>query len=115
MRKFLFCQFAGTYVFTPAARNETFRKHVKDWQKAGAVAEWKAKVCKVDGQKPGQIEETGDHERFVGVPGMSALPNLLHSQMMLQAGEHSLQIHTECRVAHVQPIKDERIVRLFVR
>ncbi|HET6566314.1 MAG TPA: FAD-dependent oxidoreductase [Xanthomonadales bacterium] len=59
----------GAQYFT--AHSTEFRKAVQDWQERGLVSPWQARIAVIDenGLRPGG-ENT---ERFIGIPGMSAL------------------------------------------
>jgi photolyase PhrII len=72
----------GAQYFT--ARDPRFRRRVVSWQRRGLVAPWSGRFGAVG---DGVIEPVGaTDERFVGVPGMSAIGRSLAEELQVQAG-----------------------------
>lgn len=63
----------GAQYFT--ADNPVFRRAVDAWCESGQVARWSARIAKIG--PDGIVASPDERERFVGVPGMSALGRLL--------------------------------------
>ncbi len=59
----------GAQYFT--VRDRDFRRAVDSWRRDGVVERWRGRIAVLEGG--GRRAEAGDAERFVGIPGMSAL------------------------------------------
>jgi predicted NAD/FAD-dependent oxidoreductase len=59
----------GAQYFT--ARDPRFRDQVREWQRQGLAAQWRARIGVANDGPP--VAGTDDVERWVGVPGMNAL------------------------------------------
>lgn len=80
----------GAQYFT--ATSERFKKEVADWRKVEWVVPWESKLVSLDG---GISSPAGRNEqRYVAVPGMSALGKQL---------AHGLDVRTEQRVVALEP------------
>ncbi len=75
----------GAQYFT--ARDERFRRYVMAWRERGVVAEWEGRIATV---APGRLieppERKNETQRFVGVPGMSAVCRHLASDINVETG-----------------------------
>lgn len=72
----------GAQYFT--ARDPGFRAEVARWQQAGVAALWSPRIVVIDAHG---VREAGERtERFVGVPGMTALARLLAGNLRVQTG-----------------------------
>ncbi|MDX2035730.1 MAG: FAD-dependent oxidoreductase [Isosphaeraceae bacterium] len=78
----------GAQYFT--ARHPTFRRAVEAWVEQGVVADWAGRIVRLD---RGTATDCSPQRRFVGVPGMSALPGRLAID---------LAIRRETRVARLE-------------
>ena len=67
----------GAQYFT--ARSASFCQSVHEWQKQGLVASWNGKLAVID--EHGLREAGQDTERFIGIPGMSAVCRGLSEQI----------------------------------
>ncbi len=72
----------GAQYFT--ARGESFRRHLQAWIEEGCVARWSARIVKLDDS--GMISESEAAERFVAVPGASALAGYLAKDVNVRTG-----------------------------
>jgi photolyase PhrII len=72
----------GAQYFT--ARDPRFRRRVLSWAERGIVAQWEGRFGAFDGQHFEAVG--GDHERWVGVPGMSAIGRDLADELDLRLG-----------------------------
>jgi predicted NAD/FAD-dependent oxidoreductase len=79
----------GAQYFT--CRDPAFAKLVSDWLHRGIVAPWDAPVVALGGGSCGKAR--GESERYVGVPGMSALARDL---------AHDLDVFCEQRIERVE-------------
>ncbi len=72
----------GAQYFT--ARDRRFRRYVTSWVEDGVAAPWDGRIATVE---DGRVElKESDHERFVGVPGMSAVARHLASGLDVAPG-----------------------------
>ena len=69
----------GAQYFT--ARNPLFRRYVDSWIERGVVAEWGGRI--VDLENP---DKAVKGNRFVGIPGMSALAKHLAASIDVRLG-----------------------------
>lgn len=67
----------GAQYFT--VRDELFRSQVEDWVQDGTVARWQGRIGTLTNGRVGDTQ--GTTERWVGVPGMSALGRALASDL----------------------------------
>ena len=81
----------GAQYFT--ARDERFRRIVDAWIEEGVAQSWDGRIGVL---KNGAVKSTrGTTERFVGVPGMSAMTRHLASSVEIVAGVRVGEIHRE--------------------
>lgn len=72
----------GAQYFTVA--DPTFRTTVDRWLQQGTVAAWSGRVVAID--RPGVVSPSTPRERFVGVPGMSAIAGSLAQSLDVRCG-----------------------------
>jgi photolyase PhrII len=72
----------GAQYFT--ARSESFRRHLQAWLEEGRVARWSARIVKLN--HSGMVTESEAAERFVAVPGASALARHLATDLDVRTG-----------------------------
>ena len=77
------------------AKTPAFRQQTEAWIAAGIVAEWNARIVAIDGKDK---KESDELRRYVGVPGMNALPE----QLAEEATNAGAQITTGVRVASLK-------------
>ena len=84
----------GAQYFT--ARNSAFQRAVGAWRERGLVKPWRGRIGRVGNDR---IEPSDDkQERFVGVPGMSAVGKRLAAD---------LTVHADIRVAPPRRVNDQ--------
>ena len=79
----------GAQYFT--VRDPGFETVVRTWQNEGTVAPWLGRIVSISDN--GQVAESKGTTRFVGVPGMNAVPQALAT---------GLAVHSECNVQGLQ-------------
>ncbi|QIB50890.1 NAD(P)/FAD-dependent oxidoreductase [Pseudomonas sp. OIL-1] len=79
----------GAQYFT--ARDSRFRHALQHWLDSGWVAEWTPRLYCYD--DTGLHESPDDQQRFVGLPGMSALPRQLLADVTLTSQTHIERLH----------------------
>ncbi|QJD60319.1 NAD(P)-binding protein [Pseudomonas sp. gcc21] len=79
----------GAQYFT--ARDTRFRHALQHWLDSGWVAEWTPRLYCCDAT--GLHESPDDQQRFVGLPGMSALPRQLLGDAVLTSQTRIAQLH----------------------
>lgn len=70
----------GAQYFT--ARDKQFQRHVEDWLAQGIVAEWSGTIVEID--TPAVRTKIDQPQRFVGIPGMTAIARHLAADLPLQ-------------------------------
>lgn len=84
----------GAQYFT--VRDARFARRVEALRRGGAVAPWDATIVALE-PATGEFSATGATERFVGVPGMSALPLAMAQELGVRASHRVEQIASEGR------------------
>ena len=85
----------GAQYFT--LRDERFKRMVDGWTDLGIVRPWEGRIRVVRG---GEIrEEKGMHQRYVGVPGMSAVTRHLTDSLDIRWSTRVQQVRKEGRTA----------------
>lgn len=72
----------GAQYFT--VTDDEFGGQVDQWLRRGVVAEWRGRVVAID--RPGVVSASGQRERYVGVPGMSAVAVALSQSLDVRCG-----------------------------
>lgn len=81
----------GAQYFT--ARSEPFRRYVSAWRERGLVAPWTEAVIELADNTPQPLFD--QPERFVAVPGMSALAEHLGRQLTVHRGVRATALRAE--------------------
>lgn len=79
----------GAQYFT--ARDSHFRHALQHWLDSGWVAEWMPRLYRYD--DAGLHESPDKQQRFVGLPGMSALPRQLLADVTFTSQTHITRLH----------------------
>lgn len=72
------------------ARHESFRRTVRSWLESGVVAVWEGPWMQVSAA--GEWSEQSGRRRFVGVPGMPAVPRHLLRNIPLETGRRIVRL-----------------------
>lgn len=85
----------GAQFFT--ARDPRFARHLPSWVEAGVVARWEGKIVRVTRGKDGDtgpltVETARDSVRWVGTPGMRALPTHLARDLDVATGIRVMEL-----------------------